>query len=103
MYAPDGQHRGYIWSTYDAFRSIRDTTAWRQHVLSFDRMFRDLQAGDLPAVTWIVPDFSVSEHPLHSVCAGENWSTRIIDDIMRSPAWGSTAIFVTWDEWGGFY
>jgi phospholipase C len=103
MYAPDDQHRGYIWSTYDAFRSIRDTSAWRKHVLSFDRMFRDLQAGDLPAVTWIVPDFRVSEHPLDSVCAGENWSTRIIDDIMRSPAWGSTAIFVTWDEWGGFY
>lgn len=104
MYAPDDQHRGYIWSMYDAIRSIRYTRAWQEHVFSLDHMFTDLESGmHLPAVTWIVPDFGVSEHPLHSMCAGENWSTKIIDDIMRGPDWGSTAIFLTWDEWGGFY
>jgi phospholipase C len=50
-----------------------------------------------------MPRFQLSNHPGANFCYGENWATQVIDAIMRSSDWGSTAIFLTWDEWGGFY
>jgi phospholipase C len=57
----------------------------------------------LPNVSWIVPSQSVSEHPPGSVARGQNYVTTLVNAIMRSPCWGSTAIFLSWDDWGGFY
>jgi phospholipase C len=54
-------------------------------------------------VTWVTPRFEVSEHPEYSFCHGENWTTEIVNAVMRSPMWKSTAIFITWDDYGGFY
>jgi phospholipase C len=45
----------------------------------------------------------VSEHPTSNIAAGQAYVTRVINAIMRSKAWSSTAIFLTWDDWGGFY
>jgi phospholipase C len=68
-----------------------------------DNVAADIKANGLPAVTWITPRFEQSEHPEYDLCYGENWTTRIVNAIMQSPDWQSTAIFVTWDDWGGFY
>jgi phospholipase C len=68
-----------------------------------DNLLADIHDGRLPAVTWITPRFALSEHPEFNLCYGENWSTQVIDAIMRSPQWRDTAIFLTWDDWGGFY
>jgi phospholipase C len=102
-YAADPDQLGYIWSAYSAIDHIRNTPQWHQHVLPVDRVIGDISMGRLPAVTWITPRYEVSEHPQYSFCLGQNWSTRIIDAIMKSPMWKSTAIFVTWDDYGGFY
>ena len=51
----------------------------------------------------MTPRFALSEHPEYNLCHGENWTTEVVDEIMRSPMWRDTAIFVTWDDWGGFY
>jgi phospholipase C len=59
--------------------------------------------GALPAVSWIVPNGTVSEHPPASVSAGQAYVTGLVNAIMRSPDWDSTAIFLSWDDWGGFY
>ncbi|HEX8918446.1 MAG TPA: alkaline phosphatase family protein [Chloroflexota bacterium] len=59
--------------------------------------------GTLPAVTWIVPSEEVSEHPTQLVSAGQSFVTKLINTIMRGPNWQSTAIFLVWDDWGGFY
>jgi phospholipase C len=59
--------------------------------------------GALPAVCWIVPNFECSEHPQATVTAGEQYVTDLVNTIMQSPDWSSTAIFITWDNWGGFY
>jgi phospholipase C len=63
----------------------------------------DALAGRLPAVTWLTPPLHLSEHPPGSVCNGENWTVRAIDAVMRGPDWDSTAIVLTWDDFGGFY
>ncbi len=64
---------------------------------------RTSEPNELPPVTWITPRFELSEHPEFNFCHGENWSTKVIDAIMRSDMWKDTAIFLTWDDYGGFY
>ena len=59
--------------------------------------------GTLPSVVWIVPNGKDSEHPPALVSTGQAYVTRLINAIMRGPDWDSTAIFLAWDDWGGFY
>ncbi|HEV7773976.1 MAG TPA: alkaline phosphatase family protein [Conexibacter sp.] len=91
-----------IWNPLPAF-----TTVKRDHqvgnVQDVSRYFAAAQAGRLPAVSWVVPDETHSEHPPANVHAGQAWVTRVVDAAMRSPDWSSTAIFLAWDDWGGFY
>ena len=103
-YAAEEDQRGYIWSAYAAIRRYRENPEkWQRHMFPVDRVVEDIRAGRLPPVTWITPRFELSEHPEYSLCHGENWSTDVIDAIMRSPMWDHTAIFLTWDDYGGFY
>ena len=59
--------------------------------------------GTLPAVSWITPSNPDSEHPPASVHQGQAYVTSLINAAMKSPDWNSTAIFLAWDDWGGFY
>jgi phospholipase C len=60
-------------------------------------------AGTLPAVSWVVPSQAVSEHPSNNIQDGEAYVTSLINAVMQGPNWKSTAIFLSWDDWGGFY
>ena len=76
----------------------------RRNIQSLNMFFSAAKAGRLPAVSWIVPNARVSEHPgLSLVSAGQTYVTGLVNTIMQSPDWKSTAIFLTWDDWGGFY
>ncbi len=57
----------------------------------------------LPNVSWFTPNNAISEHPPALISNGVAYVTAVINHIMRSPCWKSTAIFLTWDDWGGFY
>jgi phospholipase C len=61
------------------------------------------KAGTLPAVSWIAPNGRFSEHPPALVSDGQNYVTNLINAVMQGPDWQSTAIFLAWDDWGGFY
>lgn len=63
----------------------------------------DIKAGTLPQVSWIVPSNAYSEHPTSGVTAGMEYVTALVNAVMQSPYWRNTAIFITWDDWGGFY
>jgi phospholipase C len=103
-YAATPIQRGYIWSAYSAISRYRNHPArWAKYMRPVDQVVRDINANTLPPVTWITPRFELSEHPEFSFCHGENWTTQVIDAIMRSPMWEDTAIFLTWDDYGGFY
>src|SRR6202035_1599215 len=62
----------------------------------------DARNGRLPAVSWLVTGEN-SEHPPFSSCEGENWSVEQLNAVMEGPDWASTAVFITWDDFGGFY
>jgi phospholipase C len=102
-YSPTADQVGYIWATLNSFPSIFKTDLWDEHMRPVDHLLNDIDAGNLPAVTWIVPRYQLSDHPPWSSVNAHNWTTQIVNAIMTSPMWESTAIFVTWDEWGGFY
>jgi phospholipase C len=69
-----------------------------------DRVIEHIRQGKLKEATWIVPPPGTNEHPGGpSVCVGENWTVRHINAIMNSKYWKNTAIFITWDDYGGFY
>jgi hypothetical protein len=63
----------------------------------------DLQDGTLPAVSWVAPSVDASDHPAAQVSAGQTYVTQLINALMNSSSWSSTAIFLAWDDWGGFY
>jgi phospholipase C len=103
-YAATQYQNGYIWSAYSAIRHIRkDPTIWQEHVFPVDSFAEQAKEGLLPPVTWVAPRFELSDHPEYSFCNGENWTTKIVNAIMAGPDWNSTAIFITWDDYGGFY
>ncbi|MBZ5720789.1 MAG: hypothetical protein LAO03_10455 [Acidobacteriia bacterium] len=101
-YAPHRGVYGYQWSTLDAIRHIRFSPLWKRNVVTDAKFAHDAQKGDLPTVSWLVTG-SGSEHPPFSTCEGENWTVKQINAIMQGPLWNSTAIFLTWDDFGGFY
>jgi phospholipase C len=103
-YAARPSQRGYFWNAYTSIRQIfHDREAWATHIRPVDRLIGDIRAGALPAVTWVTPRFELSDHVPWSSCHAHDWITAVVNAIMRSPMWEHTAIFITWDEWGGFY
>jgi phospholipase C len=91
-----------IWNPLPGFTDVR-ADGQLQNVETIDHFYADAKAGTLPAVSWVVPNGVVSEHPPGLVSAGQAYVTTLINAIMQTPAWGSTAIFLSWDDWGGFY
>jgi phospholipase C len=91
-----------IWNPLPLFGDVR-----KDHQLHNIRplgdYFQAARAGKLPKVSWITPSGDNSEHPPASVHQGQAFVTSVINAAMKSPDWKSTAIFVTWDDWGGFY
>jgi phospholipase C len=91
-----------IWNPLPWFDTVRENGQLK-NITSVDNFFKAARRGRLPAVSWIVPNDRVSEHPPARVSAGQTWVTGLVNAVMRSPNWKSTAIFLAWDDWGGFY
>ncbi len=101
-YAPQSGEGGYIWSSFDAIKHIRYGPDWK-FVVPTEQFMTDAANGNLPTVSWIVTPANVSEHAPASVCTGENWTVQMLNSLMKGPNWSSTAVFLTWDDFGGFY
>jgi phospholipase C len=91
-----------IWNPLPNFDTVRDDGELG-NVTDISNFYAAARAGTLPAVSWICPDSVHSEHPPASVATGQAYVTQLINAIMQSPDWSSTAIFLAWDDWGGFY
>jgi phospholipase C len=99
---PQNAQTPSIWNPLPSFTTVRQDGELG-NVQDVSQFYIDAKHGDLPSVAWIVPDQLVSEHPPAKISNGEVYVTELINAIMRSPQWDSTAIFVSWDDWGGFY
>lgn len=102
-YAPPRFASGYVWSSLDAVRHIRYSSLWKTNVPRDTTFVKDVRSGHLPQVSWLVTNARESDHPPASICLGEDWTVRQINAVMQSRYWKDTAIFLTWDDFGGFY
>ena len=82
-----------------------DATGQLDHIRPNKEFKRDALAGNLPSVSWVMPVEDKGEHPPDSIEAGQAYVASIINSVMKGPReqWLRTAIFLTWDDWGGFY
>jgi phospholipase C len=103
-YAPGAEDSFFILSAFQAVRHIRYGNDWNKNVISpQNKVLVDLAQGELAQVTWIVPDWTHSDHPGSGSTEGPDWVASIVNAIGQSKYWNSTAIFITWDDWGGWY
>ncbi len=102
--APVSQSAGTpgIWNPLPLFGDVQQDHQLH-NVQDLKYYFEAARTGTLPSVSWITPSGDDSEHPPSSVHQGQAYVTALINAAMESPDWKSTAIFLSWDDWGGFY
>jgi phospholipase C len=91
-----------IWNVLPEFDTVK-ADGETGNIVPIDNFYNDVATGQFPSVAWVAPAGVVSEHPPALVSAGEKYVTALINTIMKSKYWSTTAIFLSWDDWGGFY
>lgn len=93
----------WIWNPLPNFTTVINNNQ-RDRTRPVSEFLEDARDGTLPKVSWVLPDLRNSEHPAHgSMQPGQSYVTRLVNAVGNGPDWGSSAIFITWDDWGGFY
>ncbi|HEV2317582.1 MAG TPA: alkaline phosphatase family protein [Thermoplasmata archaeon] len=100
--ALDGPSAYNYWSPL--FAKYESYTSWyRTHFVNRADLFNDSANGTLPDISWVIPSYHFSDHPPANLTRGESFVASVVNAIEASPEWSSTAIFLCWDDYGGFY
>ncbi len=91
-----------IWNPLPYFDTVHQDQQLG-NIQQLDKFYTAAQNGTLASVSWVIPNDKTSEHPPSSITVGQTYVTGLINAIMQGPDWSSTAIFLAWDDWGGFY
>src|SRR5258708_5250230 len=102
-YSAPQNDAGSEWNALDAISHIRNSAQWSTNVPIDSQFFADAANGTLANVSWLVEPNGLSGHPPASFCGDENAVVQLVDAVMQGPEWNSSAIFITFDDWGGFY
>jgi phospholipase C len=95
---------GYMWDPYQAIKHIRYGPDWAKNISTPQtNFFSDIDKGVLPAVSWVTPTCPNSDHSNCGGKTGPSWVASLVNKVGTSKYWNSTAIFVVWDDWGGWY
>jgi phospholipase C len=92
-----------LWTAPDAIAHIRSGADYANVVAPSSTIFNDIANLQLPAVSWVIPTAAESDHAKSTDGSGPSWVASIVNAVGESPYWNSTAIFITWDDWGGWY
>jgi phospholipase C len=92
-------------NAFDVIYPVRYGSEWGTNVSWPDtNIFGDITNGQLPAVSWVIPEDDESDHPDNgSVDNGPSWVASLVNAVGESQYWNSSVIIVIWDDWGGFY
>lgn len=112
-YAPGFNSLGNIWSAFDAIRHVRFSQEWDNVVSPETRVIYDAEAGNLANITWVIPSAQDSDHAFpekrtsEDIAAnsvyGPDWVASVVNAVGSGPLWSSSAVFILWDDWGGWY
>jgi phospholipase C len=106
---------GSIWTAPNSIRHICEpqnlngqlkctSYLWTNNVvISKTQVLTDIAAGHLADVSWVIPTGQASDHAAQNDGSGPSWVAQVVNAIGNSPYWANTAIFITWDDWGGWY
>jgi phospholipase C len=95
---------GNIWNAYQAIKHIRYGPDWHKNVhWPATKFFKAIDSGTLPAVSWVTPTCQNSDHAGCDSNHGPHWVASLVNAIGESKYWSSSAIFIFWDEYGGWY
>ena len=92
-----------LWNPLPAFPAVQDNPDQRSRLVDTAQFYDDAQNGTLPQVSWVIPSGAVSEHPPAGIREGMAYVTGLVNSVMQGPEWNTSAIFISWDDWGGFY
>jgi phospholipase C len=98
-----GDFSGDVWSAFDAIKSVRYGSDWKNVVNPNTQVLGDAAAGKLAGVSYVLPSLNDSDDAVSACPNGPNWVARVVDAIGKGPDWKSTAVVVVWDDWGGWY
>jgi phospholipase C len=94
----------YFFNAYDAIRRTRYGQDWTKDVIGPETaVLTDIASNNLAQVSWVVPQLINSDHALANSDTGPQWVASIVNAVGASPYWNNTAIFIVWDDWGGWY
>ena len=102
-YAPKKGDTGYYWMAYQAVSHVYNGPDWANYHSPETQILTDIGKGQLSNVTWVTPTFANSDHGGSKSKTGPSWVASVVNAIGQSQFWDSTAIFITWDEWGGLF
>jgi phospholipase C len=102
-YSPPIATSGFEWNSLDAISHIRYGAQWATNIKATSTIMTDAANGTLANVSWLVEPDDDSAHPDYSMCVDENTVVGLVNVLMEGPEANSTAIFITFDDWGGFY
>ncbi len=91
-----------LWNPMAAKAESYNST-FRSHFVSNTQFFADAASGHLPDVSYVIPPGNSSDHPPYSTARAQDWIASVVDAVESSPDWNHTALFITYDEAGGFY
>jgi phospholipase C len=107
-YAPPYRTKtnGALWNAMAVLKNVYYGPDWKNDVsMPESNVLLDIQNGTLPSVSWVIPTQQDSDHPhgfkVHYL--GPEWISSVVNAVGTSSYWDSTAIIVTWDDWGGFF
>ncbi len=92
-----------IWTAPNAVAHIRNGPDWQNVIFPETTVLNDIASAKLPQVSWVIPSGANSDHANSNSGAGPSWVSSIVNAIGTSAYWKDTAIFITWDDWGGWY
>jgi phospholipase C len=99
-YTPDPY---FLWTAPEAIKHLRYGSQWTHVIVPETGIFSDIRQGRLAGVSWVIPTGANSDHPGSRSDTGPSWVADVVNAIGESPYWKTTAIFVTWDDWGGWF
>jgi phospholipase C len=103
---------GEVWTAFDAIKSVACPNYpgcstrgldWQFISTPQTNVLTDISKNALPSVSWVIPDFTDSDHPGSNSNTGPSWVATVVNAVGKTALWKSTAIIVLWDDWGGFY
>ncbi|HEV2488854.1 MAG TPA: alkaline phosphatase family protein [Candidatus Acidoferrales bacterium] len=94
---------GSIWTGPNAIQHIRFGVDWAKVIIPQTQVLTDISNGQLAEVSWVIPNGQESDHAGSNNGSGPAWVASVVNAVGNSPYWSNTAIFITWDDWGGWY